>query len=126
MMVVATLARADVAALAPTYKSAAEEWWANMGPIIIGDELGSPVVDARYEPLALRIPGGSYKFDFYYLLADGREVALEVKGSKRQKNYRDARSHLRAAAEWWPQWTWYEVRIARPGVFELERIDGRA
>lgn len=141
-------ARANVEALMPKYDSKAEEWWASQGHFLLGDEVGCQVVLTQYHPLTFHVPGGNYTPDFLHILADGRLCVIEIKAlilknkvisnddgthtvkqvhnSGAQRGYRDARAKLRAAATIFGWATWYEVRIARPGVFELERIDGRA
>lgn len=114
-------ALADVAALTRQYRSKTETYWADIGEVYIADEFNARVVDQRYEPVSLAIPGGKYTPDFLYILETGQTVFVEVKGSKRQKNYRDARSKLRAAAEVYPFWTFVEAVGGRTG-FELEVI----
>jgi hypothetical protein len=116
------MARANLAALIPQYDSKAEEWWAQYGPLLMADELRQSVVLTQYHALTFHIPGGSYTPDFLHILADGTQVQVEVKGSKQQRNYRDARSKLRAAADVFRWLTWYEVRVGARGAFELERI----
>lgn len=116
-------ARASVAALVRGFDSKAETWWNVYGPALLSDEIGTPVVETRYHWMTVHLPGGSYTPDFYHILEDGREVLVEIKGSKAQKNYRDARSKLRAAADLGRQWLWYECRVDGHGNFELERIE---
>lgn len=100
---------ANLSALIPQYKSKAEEDYAAYGPILIGDEFGEKVVLTMYEPMTFRLPGGKYTPDFLHLLQSGTHVFVEVKGSKKQKNYRDARSKLRAAAEMYSFYSWCMV-----------------
>jgi len=114
---------ADVSRLVQDWASAEERWWLTCGPTLLGDELGSAVVETRYIPLRFRLPGGWYTPDYLHILETGRMIFIEVKGSRQQRNYRDARSKLRAAAEWYPFFAWYEVRInPRTEHFELEEI----
>jgi hypothetical protein len=127
------MARANLAALIPTYDSKAEEWWAQYGPLLMADELKQPVELTQYHALTFHLPGGSYTPDFLHILADGTQVQVEVKAlivgrdgkpnNHVQKGYRDARSKLRAAADVFRWLTWYEVRVGARGAFELERID---
>ena len=106
-------AGADVAAMLTAYKCHAEEAWAGYGSMVLLGELGQHTAVMLYEPMSFRLPGGSYLPDFMHLLEDGRIVYVEIKGSKHQKGYRDARSKLRAAAELHPWFTWIEARQER-------------
>lgn len=116
-------ARARLLALIPAFDSEGERWWQQYGALLLGDEAGSAVVWTQYHPLTFRLPGGSYTPDFLHILADGRIVLVEVKGSKQQKGYRDARSKLRAAAEVYGWLVWYEAIIGRNGCEVLELIE---
>jgi len=100
---------ADVKALIPRYKSDSEQQFALLGAIILRDALGIEVAEMRYEPCRWAIPGGHYTPDWLAILDDGRVVFIEVKGSKKQRNYRDARSKLRAAAAMYPFFSWCET-----------------
>ena len=100
---------ADVEALIPRYKSDSEQQFASLGAIILRDALGIEVVEMRYEPCRWAIPGGHYMPDFLCVMSQGQIIFVEVKGSKKQKGYRDARSKLRAAAEIYPFFSWVEV-----------------
>jgi hypothetical protein len=115
-------AKANITRLVDPYRSKAERDWSNLGPVILPDELGGSVVVTHYEPMTIHLPGGKFTPDFLHILNDGRLVFCEVKGSKRQKNYRDARSKLRAAACIHPWATWIEARQSRGG-WELELIN---
>ena len=114
-----THAIADVAALTPQYRSKTEGYWAQMGNVYIADEFNARVMWEGYERARLSIPGGFYTPDFMYILENGQTIFVEIKGSKRQKNYRDARSKLRAAANVYPFWTFVEDIGGRNG-FDLE------
>ena len=116
-------ALANVQALMPRYDSDSEEWWASYGALLLGDEAGSPVALTQYHALTLHLPGGSYTPDFLHILADGRLVVVEVKGSQKQRGYRDARAKLRAAADLYRWATFYEARIARGSCDVLEVIE---
>ena len=118
----AIVARARLAALIPQYDSKADEWWATYGALLLADELGQAVVLTQYHAATWHVPGGSYTPDFTHLLADGAIVQVEVKGSKMQRGYRDARSKLRAAADVYRWLMWYEARVDGRGACELELI----
>lgn len=105
-----THAVANLDALFPVYKSEAERAWAAIGELILAADFEQRVMLTMYEPVALRLPGGSYKPDFMHILETGQVIFCEVKASKHQKNYRDARSKLRAAAEVYGFWTFVEAR----------------
>lgn len=115
-------ARADLSRLVSPYRSKAEEAWAKVGALWVGDWYKQAVIDWRYEPASFTLPGGSYKCDFMYILADGLIVFTEVKGSKKQANYRDARSKLRAAAELYPWFIWTQATQAGRGQWDFEEI----
>lgn len=107
-------ARANLQNLIPRYKSKAEEDWSVFGPMFLYDEFDERVQIMHYEPVTFNIPGGQYKPDFLAILQSGRVVIIEVKASKKQRNYRDARSKLRAAASLFPFFTFVEAI----GVFD--------
>jgi hypothetical protein len=117
-------ARADLAALLPAFDSKENVWWSQYGDLLIADELGQRVMLSQYQPVTFHLPGGRYTPDFLHILADGRLVFVEIKGSTHQRNYRDARSKLRAAAELYAWTTFYEaiVSISNQGCEKLERI----
>lgn len=104
----------DVSTLSPEYRSRAERDFANLGAAILGARFGVAVLEMRYEAVKFHIPGGTYTPDFLAVLKTGQILLIEIKGSRRQKNYRDARSKLRAAAECYPWWTWCEC-VAQDG-----------
>lgn len=68
------------------------------------------IVFAGYEWVTLKLPGGSYTPDWSFLLDNGQWVRVEIKASKMQPGYKDARSKLRAAASLNPWDTFYEYR----------------
>ena len=90
-------------------------------PTIIEGATGQAVVLTMYEPVTFHIPGSNYTPDFLHILADGEQCFVEVKGSKAQRGYRDARAKLRAAADVFPFYSWFEVRIVRH-VCDLEQL----
>ena len=100
---------ADVSTLIPVYKSKCERRFANLGALLLGAHFGAECLWFMYEPQRFKIPGGHYTPDWLALMSDGRVVYVEVKGSKRQKGYRAARSKVRAAQEIYPMFTWVEV-----------------
>ena len=115
------VARGDVASLIPRYRSGAEADFARIGLALMGSYCECDVAVMTYEPEAFNLPGGHYTPDFRCILTDGRIVFIEIKGSREQKGYRDARSKLRAAAALNPWYTWYEVICCR-GQWNVERI----
>jgi hypothetical protein len=99
------------------YKSKAERHWAANGPLLIADEFFTAVAVTLYEPISFSLPGGRYTPDFLHILATGEMVFVEIKATRKQKNYRDARSKLRAAAELYPYFYFVEAMApskARP------------
>lgn len=103
-------ARAKTARLGTQYKSGAESQFATIARRVLKDELGGDVALLAYEPVTFNLPGGRYTPDFQAIMSDGSIVFIEVKGGKRQRGYRDARSKLRAAAALWPCYLWIEWR----------------
>lgn len=106
-----TKAKANVAALLKQFKSDQEAAFAQVALALLADEFGAPVARLDYEPVSWNLPGNRYTPDFMATLADGRVLWIEVKGSKKQSNYRDARSKLREAAAIYPQFTWVEAMV---------------
>lgn len=101
-------AKANAAALVPQYKSGSERQFALLGRAILREHFDVAVAAMFYEPCRWKIPGGNYTSDFMAVMEDGRIVLVEVKGSRKQKGYRDARSKLRAVAEIYQFFTWIE------------------
>lgn len=102
-------------------RSSLERRWQESGRAEIEKKFG-PVCVMLYEWVSFKLPGGSYTPDFNYLLADGCWVHVEVKGSRMQSNYRDARSKLRAASTLNPWYTFVEVRPEKGGMWTLEVV----
>ena len=100
---------ADVKTLIPVYKSHCERRFSGLGATLLAAHFGAECLRFDYEPLRFKVPGGFYTPDWLCLLSDGRVILAEVKGSRKQKNYRDARSKLRAAKAMYPWWVWCEV-----------------
>ena len=119
------MARANLAALIDPYRSETEREWAEgNGMLYVSLEFdGARVLRMDYEPETFNLPGEKYTPDFRCILETGRVIFVEIKGSKKQKGYRDARSKLRAAAELNPMYTFVEA-VGGAGGFELEVIDG--
>jgi len=115
----------DLAALLPQgypkYKSKNESDWATFGSMILFAELQTATQWQGYEPVTFNIPGGRYKPDFMHVLADGRIAWVEVKGSKKQRGYRESRSKLRAAASIHPWFIWIEA-IGEYMSWEIETL----
>lgn len=94
---------------------------------------GVPVLERHFEKkveldrskaVSFKLPGGIYTPDFFYILEDGRRIHIEVKGSKFQPNYRDARSKIRTAATLYWFDTFCEARIEeKQWVIEIIEID---
>ena len=116
-----TTAIADVYALIPDYKSGAEQTFAGFGGMYWRANFGNDLMLLLYEPCKWKIAGGWYTPDFMAIMEDGNVVFVEVKGSKRQRNYRDARSKLRAAAATYPMFTWVEV--VQEGGWQVEVLN---
>jgi hypothetical protein len=106
-------------------KSAEEKTWMSDGWLWMQTELDEQIIHTDYEPETFNLPGGSYTPDFRHITASGLVIFVEVKATKRQKNYRDARSKLRAAAALNPMYLWYEARLGKD-TWEIERIEGDA
>jgi len=121
-------AKADVAAMLRQFRSEYEGAFAQIAHALLADEFGSPVERLDYEPVTWNLPGNRYTPDFVAILADGRIVHVEVKGSRQQRGYRDARSKLREAAAMHPEYTWVEavVTLRRGEIanISLEAISG--
>lgn len=105
-----------------TARSGTEAEWLSQGHIpLIENVTGQKVVFWNYEWVTFRLPGASYTPDYFYLLDNGIQVYVEVKGSKAQANYRDARSKLRAAASLNPWARFFEARVAKR-AWDFEEI----
>jgi len=115
-------ALADVDALIPEYKSGSERKFAAFGVALLGAHFLSDVMVMLYEPMRFKIPGGNYTPDFLAVCADGTMILVEIKGSRKQRNYRDARSKLRAARATYPYFTWCEV-VEQDG-WKVEVLNG--
>lgn len=72
--------------------------WLKYHASCIENHFSSKIVVMRPKSTTFHILGSSYTPDFEYLLENGQRVFVEVKGSKFQPNYRDARSKLKMTA----------------------------
>ena len=102
-------AQADAESLTPRYKSGSEQQFSLLGAAILREAFDVSVAAMFYEPVRWKIPGGHYTPDWLAIMENGTVIFVEIKGSRKQRNYRDARSKLRAAAELYPFFTWCEV-----------------
>jgi hypothetical protein len=100
-----------------------EEWFSSGHSRYIEAHFQSPVIWWGYEWMSFNVPGGSYTPDYAYILKSSQMIFVEVKGSRAQANYRDARSKLRGAASLNPWFTFCEVRITKK-AWEFEIIKG--
>lgn len=117
-----TKAKANVAALLRPFKSAHEGAFAQVAHALLADEFGLAVERLDYEPVTWNLPGNKYTPDFCALFIDGSVMFIEVKGSRKQRGYRDARSKLREAAAMYPEYTWVEaiVTLRRGELMAIE------
>lgn len=94
----------------PAESSVEAKWLLFSRSVIEGNfpETGGMFLE-RIRPISFHLPGGVYTPDFYYIMRDGTRIVVEVKGSKFQPNYRDARGKLRAAATLNPDFIFAEV-----------------
>lgn len=96
------------------YESKTESIWAANCGLVLAPILKGNVVVTKYHPVEFLLPGETYKVDFMHVLSDGRTLFVEVKGSDKSKNHRDAISKLRAAASEHPYWYFYEAVLENP------------
>lgn len=112
----------DIEKLLPVFDSRSEAWWHEYGTLILADHLQVGIVLMQYHPVTFSLPGGTYTPDFLHVTADGHIIIVEIKGSKRQHNYRDARSKLRAAADLYRWATFFEAIVSGGVCSSLEEI----
>lgn len=91
------------------------------GKALVEKQTGRKVVFSGYEWFSFRLPGGTYKPDWCYLLDTGQWAIVEVKQSKFARGYRDQRAKLRAAATLNPWFLFYEIRPEK-GEWTVEHI----
>lgn len=111
----------DVLKFLQSGRSQTEIEWRRIGDLLISEKMGSNPVFVGYEWISFRLPGGSYTPDIAYLFESGKWAFVEIKGSRTQKNYRDARSKLRAVACLNPWFEFYEARNEKRS-WQVERI----
>lgn len=87
------------------YRSKTDKVFAENCVLLCQLLLGKRVVEMRYESIVFVLLGASYKCDFLLICEDGETMFVECKGTRRDYNYRDARSKLRAAAALHYYWT---------------------
>ena len=104
--------------LIPRYRSKLEARWAQEGALVLQHDYGERVLLMLYEPLTFNLPGNNYTPDFMCILGDGKILFVETKGSRRAKNYRDARSKLRLAASVHSWATFIEARYNNGWLLE--------
>lgn len=103
-------AKAKIVQTSP-YKSDGERAFSTFGKALMEEHFGLTVLRMDYEPETFNLPGGKYTPDFRMIMSDCGIVFVEIKGSRYQHGYRDARSKLRAAAFLNPMYTWVELRL---------------
>ncbi|MBN1348395.1 hypothetical protein JXJ21_03235 [candidate division KSB1 bacterium] len=102
------------------YRSNTEQAWAMVGQFLIADKFNATVKWWSYEAIRLALGNAWYTPDFIYWLSDGRVVLVEVKGSKKQKGYRDSRTRQRVATGLFPLFVFVEALYAGNRNFNLE------
>lgn len=107
----------------PAYKSGLESRWSVIGPTIISEQFGTQVVRTMYEPFSLNLSGGSYTPDFMHVLADGRVIIVETKGSRFLRSTADSRSKFRAAAVDFSMFYFVWVDDLKESGLKFERFD---
>ena len=94
-------------------------------PSRVEDATGRKIIFKGYEWQTFSLPGANYTPDWSYLLDDNTWAHVEIKASKFQPGYKDARSKLRAAASLNPWARFYEFRkqtVAQGGGWDMELI----
>lgn len=86
-------------ALVSLFDSKLEEDFAKGGYLQVCDQR---ILEVQYHPVRFYLLGASYKIDFC-LVTEDELLWVEVKGNKEMRNYRDARSKLRAVARMYRQ-----------------------
>lgn len=104
--------------------SAVELKWRSVAPSVVEAVFGERVVWVGRESWEFKLPGARYTADFYYQFESGRFAIVEVKASKLQPGYRDARSKLVCAATLYPMFLFFEARPdkAQDSGWVFERI----
>lgn len=103
-------------------ESLEEQRWKVMGTPLLEEYFGGlKVVFCKPKALSYQLPGGRYTIDFLYIFEDGMRLAVDVKGSKFQKGYKDAVAKIRAAAtlHWYDR---FMMVMWERGKWQLEEI----
>jgi len=102
-----------------------ERRFRSFGKALIERMFGREVIFTGRAWFKFQLPGVVYTGDWYYLLDNGRWVIVEVKGSKLQSGYRDARTKLSICATLNPWFTFIQVLPDHglPDGWSLEVID---
>jgi hypothetical protein len=98
----------------------------NTLPQVMPELSGTRVITAMYEAFSLRLGSTTYTPDFLVQFGSGNGfvcVMFEIKGSKKQKGYRETRAKLREAASLYPMFVFCEVLVnAKSSTFETFEI----
>lgn len=103
-------------------ESLEEQRWKVMGTPLLEEYFGGArVVLCRPKAVSYQLPGGRYTVDFLYFFDDGMRLAVDVKGSKFQKGYKDSVAKIRAAAtlHWYDR---FMMVMWERGKWQLEEI----
>ncbi|HMM98525.1 MAG TPA: hypothetical protein PKC99_05925 [Anaerolineales bacterium] len=99
------------------FRSKEERFFFSMSsaiPSLIPELEGMEVVTVAYEPFVLRLAGVTYTPDFLIWM-DGPKgylsVLFEVKGSKKQKGYRETRIRLSESTSLYPMFVFIEAIV---------------
>lgn len=80
-----------------------------------------------YEGLAFNLPGGvRYTPDFIIRMSNDHsiiQVVVEIKGSKRQRHYRETHARVRNVSALYPQFAFLEVFMSRGKVKDIEIVN---
>lgn len=100
------------------FKSDEERYFWQVGQAVLeglAEFQGAEVTEMTYEALTFDIAGTNYTEDFYVKmrLKDGPWflVCVEVKGSKKQRGYRETKAKLTSASSLYPEFIFVEVFI---------------
>jgi len=86
---------------------------------------GYSLISSCYEPFSLNLGSGVYTPDFLLYLSTGvgnLVVLFEVKGSKKQRGYRETRAKLKEATALYPMFIFYEVMVVKNSFSSFELI----
>ncbi len=102
------------------YRSKTEKDWSIVGAALIEEKFEATVQFWSYEAVKLAIGNSWYMPDFIYWLDDGRIIIVEVKGSKKQRGYRDSRTRQSVASGLYPCFVFVEALATGRMGFNLE------